>query len=219
MILQSLHELYSRLEKDPAYRLPPPGYSQQNISFILLLKPDGTLFGIQPMPDDRNARCLVVAGGDKPSGKVTTKSVHKKVCFLRNDMPFVVGAGVDDDGKWILCQMEFDAFKKCHLQLEPAIKDPACTALCTFLKQWSPEEALRHPEWAEFALGQGVIKIVGETEYLHEKPAFREWWVAHRPRDLVGSGECLVTGLSHQRWPAFTNRKFEAYAARSRLVR
>ena len=48
MILQTLHDLYGRLSEDPENELPTPGYSLQNISFCVLIKPDGSLVEIQP---------------------------------------------------------------------------------------------------------------------------------------------------------------------------
>jgi hypothetical protein len=30
---------------------------------------------------------MIAPGGDKPTGKVTAQSVHKKVQLLRNDLP------------------------------------------------------------------------------------------------------------------------------------
>ena len=55
MILQSLNELYSRLAADPAYEIAPPGFSPQKISFRIVLKPDGSLFGIEDArtPDEK----------------------------------------------------------------------------------------------------------------------------------------------------------------------
>jgi CRISPR-associated protein Csd1 len=55
MILNALNDLYSRLVEDPDYGVASPGYSPQNISFRIVLKPDGSLFAIQDarLPDDK----------------------------------------------------------------------------------------------------------------------------------------------------------------------
>lgn len=198
MILQSLHALYGRLENSPRYELPAFGYSAQNIAFKVVLHPDGTLFEIQPVDKKLN-----VPGGDKPTGKVTAKSVHGKVSLLRNDLPFLVGIEVEEtkdkkaEPKLNLAEMEFRAFRQFHLNLRDKIQDPAFAAVCAFLESWSPADALGRKEWAAFGAGQGVFQIIGEMEYVHQKTAVREWWetagvLVGEPKPFVA--ECLITG-------------------------
>ena len=82
MILQSLTSLYDRLAEDPANGLPMAGYSLQNITFRLILRPDGTLVEIQDARQEnvqigKNGRekkilrpvTLVVPGQTKPTGQ------------------------------------------------------------------------------------------------------------------------------------------------------
>lgn len=71
MILQSLHALYGRLKDDPAYAIPPVGYSLQKITFVVVIKPDGTLFQIQDarIGENRFPRQVLVLGYTKSSGK------------------------------------------------------------------------------------------------------------------------------------------------------
>ena len=47
MILGSLDALYNRLSADAEYNVAPRGYSQQKISFKVVLTPQGDLFEIQ----------------------------------------------------------------------------------------------------------------------------------------------------------------------------
>ncbi|HMO50371.1 MAG TPA: type I-C CRISPR-associated protein Cas8c/Csd1 [Kiritimatiellia bacterium] len=199
MILQALYSLYQRLEKDPEYRIPPIGYSQQKIAFTVVLTPQGDLHGLAAMPDNILDRIKVVPGGDKPTGKVTASSVHEKVCFLRNDLAFLLGATIKEkNGPMVPAIMEHEAFKKYHLSLEGKISDPAYQALCVFLRGWNPDDVLKHPEWAVFSDGQGVFQILGETEYLHDKLTIRGWWDENRPTDKPVAGQCLVTGAENQ---------------------
>lgn len=199
MILQALYALYQRLEKDPDYRMPPVGYSQQKIAFAVVLNPDGQLHDLTALPDNVTDRIKVVPGGDKPTGKVTETSVHEKVCFLRNDMAFLLGATIEEkNGPLVPAITEHEAFKKFHLSLEGDIDDPAYKTLCAFLRTWNPREALNHPDWSAFAEGQGVFQIIGETQYLHDKQAMRAWWDMHRPKDKPVLGQCLVTGGENQ---------------------
>jgi CRISPR-associated protein Csd1 len=198
MILQSLYELYERLIHDPEYNISPQGYSLQKISFKVVLKPDGALHAIENLrdPKSRRPRQMILPGGDKPTGKVTEQSVHNKVQFLRNDLPFLIGVTVIDDKEPVLSEskMEFEAFKKYHLGLEQQIDDPDYSVFCSFLRKWKPEEALVHKEWQEFAEGQGVFQLLGKTEYLHESQPIIAWRNAQQEDRGGEEGQCLITG-------------------------
>lgn len=198
MILQSLYELYDRLSRDPDYDIAPPGYSLQKISFRVVLNPDGTLHGIENLrdPKSKRPRQMIMPGGDKPTGKVTEQSVHKKVQFLRNDLPFLIGATVSGEKEAVfsLADMEFEAFKKYHLEIEFQINDVHFSVLCRFLRSWKPEQALGHQEWQEFGDGQGVFQLLGQTAYLHECPAVRGWWDAQQKEYKGQVAQCLITG-------------------------
>ena len=206
MILQSLYGLYNRLSKDPKYEIAPPGYSLQKIAFRVVIKPDGSLHSIQSLRDKDTKRPvqMIVPGGDKPPGGVTEKSVHKKVQFLRNDLPFLVGIAVEQAkdtsakqaAKLKVSKMGFNAFKQFHLGLKNVIPDEEYQVVCRFLQNWNPEEEIKHSEWAEFANGQGVFQIVGKTHYVHERSAVKDWWVHHPAATDTSDfiAQCLITG-------------------------
>lgn len=200
MILQSLYALYERLSHDPEYGIPPAGYTRQNISFRIVLKQDGVLHSIESLrdPENKRPRQMIMPGGDKPTGKVTEQSVHKKVLPLRNDLPFLVGISVAKGKEPILSEalMEFEAFKQYHLAKESEINDEDYRIFCNFLRNWTPKEGLGHEEFKEFTEGQGVFQLLGKTEYLHERPAIRAWWEAQQVTVGGGVAQCLICGES-----------------------
>lgn len=210
MILQSLDQLYERLRNDTDYQIAQPGYSAQKIAFKVVLRPDGTLFGIQDARVDsggkRIPRQLICPGGSKPTGAVTDDSVHKKVLPLRNDLAFLVGASVEEimdpatKAKSRVVRQstrEFHAFKKYHLDAEAAVNDPTFSTVCAFLRSWNPESVLDHQDWAELPDGQGVFQIQGEPGFVHERPAFSGWWDGQQmAASAMGAAEaqCLISG-------------------------
>lgn len=209
MILQSLDQLYDRLRNEDDYQIAQPGYSRQRIAFKVVLGPNGELFDIQDarLESDgkRFPRQLICPGGSKPTGAVTNDSVCKKVLPLRNDLPFLVGARVEEStdsttGKKVRIvnpsALEFDAFRKYHLDIESSVSDPQFTAVCEFLKSWDPTRVVEHPDWADLPDGQGVFQIQGETEFVHERAAFRRWWEGQQNAavDDANIAQCLVTG-------------------------
>jgi CRISPR-associated protein Csd1 len=200
MILRSLYELYERLSRDQDYGIPLSGYTQQNISFKVVINADASLHSIANLRDkvSRRPRKMIMPGADKPTGKITRQSVHKKVQFLRGGLPFLIGAALKGEESPFLSQsmMEFEAFKKYHLQKEVEINDPDYTLFCAFLRNWKPEEAIEHEDWQEFANGQGVFQILGKTEYLHDSLGVRTWLHSHQEIGQGEIGQCLVSGES-----------------------
>ena len=83
MILQKLSDYYDRVSADPATAevLPKPGYSLQQISFAVVINPDGTLNGFQPVTDGkekkpRAAKLLV------PAAETSRRASGINPCFL-----------------------------------------------------------------------------------------------------------------------------------------
>jgi len=198
VILQSLYALYDRLKDDPDYKIPQFGYSLQNIAFRLVIKADGSFGALQSLrsPETNFPAQMVVPGGDKPTGKVTEKSIHEKVQFLRNDLPLLLGISVEGEKNptLTLAKMEFEAFKKYHLEKEPEINDSDYTVFCKFLRNWKLQDGLMHKDWVAFGEGQGVVQLMGKTEYLHERSAMIAWWNKNRPKDVSITLQCLITG-------------------------
>lgn len=217
MILQSLYELYDRLKDDPDYKIAPPGYSLQKIAFKVVVTPDGEFCALQDIRDRSGgapqARPLRVPGGSKPSGKITEKSVHNKVHLLRNDLPFMLGVKFPKDSSSgsrrevkspVVAKLEFEAFRDFHLAHEEEIEDPGFAAVCSFLRRWDPVRFLAHAaaeeeneaqHWADFSNAQGVFQLLGETSYVHQAPAVKDWWHFRQNTNKAAQrGQCLVTG-------------------------
>lgn len=176
MILQRLAEHYDRIaasSNDDA-QLAPPGFSRQKISFSVVLNPDGSLNSFQSLREKIGSKVVAlsmnVPGQGKPSGSALNP------CFLWDTAVYLLGCvpnpdpvpqkAAKDAARAILA---FEAFRKKHLDLEAGIADPYFTAVCTFLRNWSPELARGHAELLkEIATNFGVFKIAGELRYVHE---------------------------------------------------
>jgi len=195
--LHALDALYDRLALDTRYDLARPGYSAQKVSFSIVLQPDGTLAAIQDERDTSGkkpvARLLTLPGQAKPSGQGLNP------CFLWDNSAYLLGYKTDDE-KPERTARAFAAFRDRHLALESTVVDPGFSAVCAFLRAWTPSRALEHQaQLDEFAAtGFGVFRLVGERAFVHETPAVRAWWGrtalagdADAPR-----GQCLITGTT-----------------------
>lgn len=192
MILQSLYKLYDRLKDDPDYLIVQPGFSIQKISFRVVLKNNGDLFGIQ------DAR--VLSDGKPRSRQVKVLGETKKTgsglnpCFLWDNTGYMLGFDPDKDPDRM--QKAFQAFRTRHLELEQEINAAPFSVVCRFLDQWNPARAADYPELTELKTGFGIFQIEGERSYVHEYRSIQEWWERHldtTPHDSP-KGQCLITG-------------------------
>jgi CRISPR-associated protein Csd1 len=192
MILQALHSLHARLANDAHYGIAPTGHSIQKITFLVVLRPDGTLFEIQDAKQPENGklrpRQLPVLGNGKPPGAGINP------CFLWDNTGYMLGYKPEDP-KPERSRECSEHFRKRHLEVEQVIDSEAFSAVCRFLESWSPEQATEHPQLEEFATGFGVFQILGQAAFVHQDPAVLAWW-----RQQTGGasdapmGQCLLTG-------------------------
>ncbi len=192
MILQRLAEHYDRIEM----QLPPPGFSLQKISFCVVLNSDGSLNSFQTLQEKvcnrLVAQAMIVPGQGKPPGQGLNP------CFLWDNASYMLGWSSDPDAdKTARAVTAFEAFRKKHLELEGRIAHPAFSAVCSFLRAWSPEQASNYAEsFKEIATNFGVFRIAGEMQYVHERvsapPETEEQAAATKAG--VKHGMCLVSG-------------------------
>jgi len=193
MILQSLHALYERLADDEAYEVAEPGFSPQKISFRIVLHPDGSLFAIEDARVPNDAGKLVPARMRVP-GEAKSPGSGINPGLLWDNQTYLLGRQPDDKPAGF-GQKRFEAFRQRHLELEQSINQPAFSAVCRFLEQWTPAQLEAYPILSEVGTGFGVFQILGESKPVHATPPIRDWWKNNLPKDeTTASGQCLVSG-------------------------
>lgn len=173
MIVAALAEYYDRLATEAASKLPQYGWSTQKIGFVIVLERDGALHAVNPPPvDDRVAArrfTLTVPGQSKPTGTAINP------CFLWDNPAYALGLPPEDkEPGW--AWERFEHFKSHHLDREREIDDPAFSAVCRFLADWTPVALERAASQLEQAHGFGVFRLRGAREYVHERPAVVAHW-------------------------------------------
>lgn len=192
MILQRLAEHYDRIEKE----LPRPGFSLQKISFCVVLEPDGRLNSLQSLQQQDGkrlvAKSMIVPGQSKPPGQGISP------CFLWDNASYLLGWSADSDRyKTARAGLAFEAFRSRHLEIEAQVAHPAFNAVCSFLRTWSPEQAVDHEaDLSKIATNFGVFRIAGEMNYVHELIALpAETEEQEAASEATGMrGVCLVSG-------------------------
>jgi CRISPR-associated protein Csd1 len=193
VILETLNDLYGRLEREPEYEIATPGHSLQKITFKVLLEPDGRLVDIQdarlPTDGGRRPRQIMVLGSAKSSGSGLNP------CFLWDNSRYMLGFKVADEDpeRTNLC---FGAFRARHLELRDRIPSRGFSAVCSFLEAWQPARGSTFPALVDAAAtGFGVFQIAGETAFVHDDPAVVSWWNrSTTSQEQPIEGQCLVTG-------------------------
>lgn len=199
MILQSLADAYKRFEDDPEYALVKRGFSFQDISFVIVLEEDGTLFEIQDVREpSRKKPKIRVLGINKPSGSSLNP------CFLWDNTSYLLGYSKKNSERALNANQET---VKRYLSVEQEINDKGFSAVCRFLEKMNCTKG-KTIEIAEDLLDTfGVFQIRGNTAYVHESPRIVEWWLNRTEADeekmktwwepvpsRESMGWCLISG-------------------------
>lgn len=209
MIIPALSELYDRLSQDPDVTakgdLPTIGKSRQKISFRIILKPDGTLVGMDDIramdaPEGKKAAKLhsipiLVLGSSKPSGSGLNP------CFLWDNCGYLLGyKGETGEKEQKRIREAFSSFRDKHLSVESSVNHPHFSAVCRFLEQWDPGQTPSHLASPDLWISNGIFRIAGEMKHVHETPEIQDWWFHGGEEQWQGSkkekekGICLVSG-------------------------
>lgn len=196
MILQRLAEHYDRIIAENG-DIPKAGFSNQLVSFCIVLKPDGELVHFedlrQPSAKAMVPKVLKLPGQTKSSGKGFNP------CFLWDRIGYLLGVNYEEDSKKHERMLKaFETFRAKHLGYREQIDDIRYNAVCDFLESWRPEaHSSYEPSLQEMARDCGVFRIAGDTRYVHDLvPQPADWSVSKTtksaPKDSVRM--CLVTG-------------------------
>jgi CRISPR-associated protein Csd1 len=189
--LASLVRAYDRMAERG--EVPPYGYSQEKIGFVIPLNPDGS---VAHAPIDlrlgegkkKTAPLMAVPASFKRPG-VTPRSF-----FLWDNSAFALGVtaseGKDAYTRW-------QAFRERHLRDLLATQDEGLQALLNFIGGWTPEHFSEFG-WPEDMKDQNIVFAL-ESERLanimiHDRPAARELWARLTAAAEKTSAACLITG-------------------------
>lgn len=190
MILSALDDYYWRLAARgdaPAF-----GFSDQRISYVLVLAVDGALVDVAPLLETRGKKSvpMVLQVPQPPK-----RSVNIAPCLFWDKTSYALGVtGKADEKAKLRAGQEHEAFKKLHQQLLADNSDPGLRALLAFIEAWTPEQ-FQSPFFSEEMLDANVVfRLDGERQYLHQRPAAQlivSRWLGDSEGEI---GTCLVTG-------------------------
>jgi CRISPR-associated protein Csd1 len=189
MILQALYNYYDHLPDD---KKPPLGFATHNVSFCLVLIPDGTLHEIEDIRTPTSKGKPIPVEMELPDfGEKRTSNDRPYYLWDKTDYFFGRGSDPKNAERDV---KRFQDFRKLHLDERGELHNPAYQAFCRFLEAWDPSKADSLPDWLDIAGSNLVVRLRAEKEYLHKISENRnEWLKILAKRDTI-SGLCLVTG-------------------------
>jgi CRISPR-associated protein Csd1 len=201
MILTALNDYYHRLagqlDSSGQAKVPPYGFSDKKISYVLVLSREGQLVDVQsllsadkkPLP-----KLLSVPQGVKRASGVRAN-------FLWDKTSYVLGIeGISDKltaktQPWKIAKKTFDAFQLLHVKALSQSEDVGLKALVIFLQNWQPEKFSESFQLANVVDSNLIFKIDGIKAYIHESAeAIAIWSRMLEPAEDAVYAECLITG-------------------------
>jgi len=196
MILQALCDYYDALLERGDGSVPPAGYSDEKIAYVIVLGEDGSLVDVQDHLD-LTGKKPVPRRMFVPAASLRTGTIPKPF-FLWDKSSYVLGVTKSDDGQPVAQAIESPlqhaAFKRLHLDELAEEDDAGFRALQAFLRVWSPSRFAAPPFRVEMLDFNFAFRLDGENRYLHERPALRQRWAKLLAQTPAAEGTCLVTG-------------------------
>lgn len=189
MFLTELARFYERKIAEPDSGIPMPGFSEENIGYVIRISREGEYIDHLSLMDAKNRpRRMRVPAAEKRSVQVLPN-------FLWDNTGYVLG--VDSKGNEKRSLKTFEAFRKKHVDLAEKTGNPNLKAVAAFLESWTPD---RFSKWSdrETVLDRNIVfEIESENGFVHEQPDVRELWQQIRAEDSekgTEKGICLVSG-------------------------
>ncbi len=193
MILTALNNYYNRLIEQGTDDVPAFGFSQEQISFALVIDGKGELVDVISLMDTSGKtprpRVMQVPQPPKRSSGISP-------CLFWDKTSYVLGLTGGESQKDVeRAGKTFEAFRLFHQDWLGGEDDIGLQALLAFLGKWNPDNTEMAARIPEAALDTNVVfRLEGEQRFLHERPAS----AAVRARQLNQTGKhssiCLVTG-------------------------
>lgn len=193
MILTALNNYYDRLTEQGHPDISPYGFSQEKISYALVINPKGELLDVMDLRDtsSKQPRPSVYLVPNAPK-----RSVNIAPCFLWDKTGYVLGltgsAAQKDLDRTVKTH---EAFKAYHHEWIGDNADEGLQALLAFLDNWNLRQDPRNSLIKDEMLDSNVFfRLDGDRCFIHERVAAK----AIRAKQVAGNTGskqiCLVTG-------------------------
>lgn len=200
MILASLARYYRRLaaKTDVAGnpKVPPYGFSEEKIGWVLVLDSDGNLVDVVPN----------LSGDKKPQPKLMSvprpekRTSGVKPNFLWDKTAYALGVEANKDKAQaktepvVPSEKTFEAFRQYHLDVLQHEQDEGLQALYRFLQHWQPAQFADYPCLSETPDANVVFALDKPSALIHKREAAQTLWAGRLKSDEAEQGLCLISG-------------------------
>lgn len=200
MILASLARYYRRLaaENDEMGnpKVPPYGFSEEKIGWILVLDKEGCLKTVVPnLTADKKPQPKLMS---VPRPEKRTSGI--KPNFLWDKTAYALGVEANKnkaevkENLFTPSEKTFDAFKQYHLDLLKNSEDEGLQALCRFLQNWQHAHFAAENLPAEMLDANIAFSLEKPTALIHKREAAQTLWADCLKSDEALEGLCLISG-------------------------
>jgi CRISPR-associated protein Csd1 len=208
MILSALNDYYHRLVASPdsetgLAKVPPYGFSEQQISYCLVLSKTGELVDIEDVRDTSGKKArpkiMSVPSPFARPGQYTQKaydSGKENAFFLWDKTAYALGLTLDKEAIGF-SEITHASFRRFHLTALAASEDAGLKAFSLFIQNWIPQNHEQSKIKLSHIDANLVFKLDGDFDFMHQRPAAQVLWLQlMQPEEgaLVNAGDCLVTG-------------------------
>lgn len=198
MILQSLCDYYVRKQRANQNSIPPHGYEESAISFVIVIEAGGRFVNIEDWRvgegKRKRGKPLFVPQGIDRTGKDSWKTA-----FLFWDHPrYVLGVPKDGDDKGMPGKRLSTFHQRIHQTFPDISVDAGVSAVVRFYADENNMESVkRHPLWREIRDGNGNVsfKLNSATDLICQSSVVVDAVVREfNAKNEIGLGQCLVSG-------------------------
>ena len=200
MILASLARYYRRLAAETDEmgnpKVPPYGFSEEKICWILVLDKEVRLKTVVPnLTADKKPQPKLMS---VPRPEKRTSGI--KPNFLWDKTAYTLGVEANKnkaeakEKPFTSSEKTFDAFKQYHLDLLQNSEDEGLQALCRFLQNWQPAHFATENLPAEMLDANIAFSLEKPTALIHKREAAQTLWAGCLKSDEALEGLCLISG-------------------------
>ncbi len=194
MILSALNQYYDRLNNGNQSKIPAFGFSEEKISYVLVLSEQGELVDIVPnLTDEKKPKPKLM---NVPRPEKRTSGI--KPNFLWDKTAYVLGISLPKDKKseatFDVSLPTFEAFREWHLSQLEHSEDKGLKALTIFLQNWQPENFVSSILTQDILDANIVFLLDGMRQYIHESAEAKKIWGRLLQSYDVKQAMCLITG-------------------------
>lgn len=193
MILKALYDYYYRSLQYEPYSLPRYGWKEAIISFVIVIKKDGTFVRLEDMRDKkRNGTMYVLPYG------IHTNSITPFLFW--DNCTYLLGYKSLDDAENNEIQKQINTVREKHLsfvkqceEVYECTKDDDLKSVVCFYKNNQIDSLQYDILWEEVKKNPNVnltFRIEGETKIIASKPIL----INFVRKDTAEKGVCLITG-------------------------